>query len=393
MRIEAMKRYIVCSVACMVFSGTIFASAPQRVADSDYDWIDVATLDVGGRAALSEQEPFVRMVKSQRDVAPKFIQGMARESTGLSLRFRTTSRKLVFRYVTERRNWKDPLIPPSGLQSVSVWRQTKGSGEWEYICKNHPNVDGDNEYVIGWNPDSTGWLYFPMRSVVKTFSIGVEHGAKFETVGYPRPEKVVIYGTSIVHGGCVSSGGMMFTSFAGRRLGCEIVNLGFSGGGKMELHMADLIARIDASIRAIRSAICSSIFPPPEKPRFIISHPSRRPAKDVNIIPPDETHPPCTIDVPYITIFSGRGYPTVSNFAPCSTPIENVFTTERIGKNSHPVLSGFQPITYSLSPSTFGWFLHMYSHSPLPFVCLQTDMDCSPDGGINGSAQLRRSVT
>ena len=246
-----MKRYIVCSVACMVFSGTIFASAPQRVADSDYDWIDVATLDVGGRAALSEQEPFVRMVKSQRDVAPKSIQGMARESTGLSLRFRTTSRKLVFRYVTERRNWTDPLIPPSGLQSISVWRQTKGSEEWEYICKNHPNVDGDNEYATGWNPDSTGWLYFPMRSVVKTFSIGVEHGAKFETAGYPRPEKVVIYGTSIVHGGCVSSGGMMFTSFAGRRLGCEIINLGFSGGGKMELQMADLIAGIDASLYVV----------------------------------------------------------------------------------------------------------------------------------------------
>ncbi len=43
----------------------------------------------------------------------------------------------------------------------------------------------------------------------------------------------------------------MFTSFAGRRLGCEIINLGFSGGGKMELQMADLIAGIDASLYVV----------------------------------------------------------------------------------------------------------------------------------------------
>ena len=54
-----------------------------------------------------------------------------------------------------------------------------------------------------------------------------------------------------MHGGCVSSAGMMFTSFAGRRLGCEIVDLGFSGGGKMELQMADIIAETDASLYVV----------------------------------------------------------------------------------------------------------------------------------------------
>lgn len=63
-----MKRFVAWPVACVMLSGTIFASAPQRAADSDYDWIDVATLDVGGRAALSEQEPFVRMIKSRASV-------------------------------------------------------------------------------------------------------------------------------------------------------------------------------------------------------------------------------------------------------------------------------------------------------------------------------------
>ena len=68
---------------------------------------------------------------------------------------------------------------------------------------------------------------------------------------YARGEKVVVYGTSIVHGGCVSSAGMMFMSFLGRRLDCDVVNLGFSGGGRMELEMAELVSEIDADVYVI----------------------------------------------------------------------------------------------------------------------------------------------
>ena len=246
-----MKGFAVTAAICVMFSCAISAPVTKRVADSECDWIDVSTMDIGGRGFISREEPFVRLVKSQRDVAPGRIRGMSREATGLNFRFRTTSRRLVLRYVTEKKNWTDPLIPPSGLQGVSIWGRVRGGEEWEYVGKNHPSADGDSEYVVGWNPVRDGWLYLPMRSVVQKFLIGIDRGSKFETIGYPRPEKVVIYGTSIVHGGCVSSGGMMFTSFAGRRLGCDIINLGFSGGGKMELEMAEIISRIDASLYVI----------------------------------------------------------------------------------------------------------------------------------------------
>lgn len=225
-----------------------WAADPKRVADADYDWVDVSKLEIGGRGYVSSGEPFVRFPKKQREMAPEKIRRMSRESTGLNFKFRTTSRKLVFRYTIEKRSWTDPLIPPSGLQSISVWERRKGEKEWEFVRKNHPKQDGDNEYVLNWSPDSAGWLYLPMRSVVKKFSIGIERGTKFETVPYENPGKVVIYGTSIVHGGCVSSAGMMFTSFMGRRLDRDVVALGFSGGGRMEIEMADLLSEIEATI-------------------------------------------------------------------------------------------------------------------------------------------------
>ena len=236
---------------CWLAANIACGADAKCVSDACYEWIDVSKCEIGGRGFPSDAEPFVRLPKAQRDAVPKSIQSMSCESTGLNFRFKTTSGKLVFRYVVARRNWTDPLIPPSGLQSISLWERIEGGKEWEYVNKNHPSLDGTNEYVVGWRPKSTGWLYLPMRSVVKSFQIGIERGRRFETVPYAKPGKVVIYGTSIVHGGCVSSAGMMFTSFMGRRLDCDVVNLGFSGGGKMELQMADLISQIDASIYVI----------------------------------------------------------------------------------------------------------------------------------------------
>ena len=239
------------AASCLMASGTACHAASATVADADYDWIDVANLDIGGRGYRSCDEPFVRLPKIQRDVAPASLRSMACESTGLNLRFKTNSRKIVFRYVTAKKLWTDPLVPPSGLQSVSLWERRENVKGWEYVGKNHPDSNGTNEYVVGWRPKSVGLLYFPMRSVVKEFKVGVERGCVFETVPYTNPGKVVVYGTSIVHGGCVSSAGMMFTSFMGRRLDRDVVNLGFSGAGKMELQMADVVSGVDAAIYVI----------------------------------------------------------------------------------------------------------------------------------------------
>lgn len=242
---------LLAGASCWLAISVACGADAKCVSDANCEWIDVSKLDIGGRGFPSGEEPFVRLPKTQRDAAPKSIRSMSCESTGLNFRFKTTSGKLVFRYAVARRNWTDPLIPPSGLQSISLWERREGGKDWEYVGKNHPSLDGTNEYVVGWRPQSTGWLYLPMRAVVKSFQVGIERGRRFETVPYANPGKVVVYGTSIVHGGCVSSAGMMFTSFMGRRLDRDVVALGFSGWGKMELEMAALLSEIDASIYVI----------------------------------------------------------------------------------------------------------------------------------------------
>jgi lysophospholipase L1-like esterase len=62
----------------------------------------------------------------------------------------------------------------------------------------------------------------------------------------PRTTRpIVFYGTSITQGGCASRAGMAHAAILGRHLDREVINLGFSGSGKMEPVLADLLCELD----------------------------------------------------------------------------------------------------------------------------------------------------
>ena len=238
------------AVALAVAVVGIAAKAAENTAQrtpEDFDWIDCRTLKIEGRGFDAKDEPYVRVPKRFVGKVPAPITGMGRHATGLNFRFRTTSRKLVFRWKIAPAPWADPLICPSGLQSVALWGKKDGE-DWQFVSKAHPKKEGDNELRCGWDVSRLGLVYLPMRAEVKSLEVGIEKGKTFEVVERNPSDRIVHYGTSIVHGGCVSQPGMMFTSFMGRILDREVVNLGFSGAGKMEPEMADLLAEIDAAL-------------------------------------------------------------------------------------------------------------------------------------------------
>jgi lysophospholipase L1-like esterase len=63
----------------------------------------------------------------------------------------------------------------------------------------------------------------------------------------PSAKPLVFYGSSIAQGGCASRPGMAYPAILGRRLDRATVNLGFSGCGKLEPPMADLLAELDSA--------------------------------------------------------------------------------------------------------------------------------------------------
>jgi hypothetical protein len=86
---------------------------------------------------------------------------------------------------------------------------------------------------------------------VDSVEVGLPEGAELREAP-PRAaanaKPICFYGTSIVHGGCASRPGMAHPAILGRRLDRPVINLGFSGSGKMELELAQLLGELDVAV-------------------------------------------------------------------------------------------------------------------------------------------------
>lgn len=91
-------------------------------------------------------------------------------------------------------------------------------------------------------------IYLPLYAPLKKLEIGLDAVAVVEPPTPCRlPGPLVVYGTSITQGGCASTAGGDFVSTVGRRLNLDVINLGFSGNGRGEPELAELLAEIDAA--------------------------------------------------------------------------------------------------------------------------------------------------
>ena len=93
-------------------------------------------------------------------------------------------------------------------------------------------------------------LNLPLYNGVSSVEIGLPKDAELWKIGEKDDDckPIVYYGTSITQGGCASRPGMSAASILSRRLNKTIINLGFSGNGKMEVELATLLGEIDASM-------------------------------------------------------------------------------------------------------------------------------------------------
>ncbi|MBL8897288.1 MAG: hypothetical protein JNM84_06660, partial [Planctomycetes bacterium] len=94
-------------------------------------------------------------------------------------------------------------------------------------------------------------LYLPLYNGVEKLELGVPAGAELEELPPPSAKPIAIYGTSIAHGACASRPGMAWTAILGRELAREVVNLGFSGNGRMEPEVGRFLAELDPAVFVI----------------------------------------------------------------------------------------------------------------------------------------------
>ena len=230
------------------------AESPDGV--GDWLWLDGLDLPLEGRAYGSPDEaetPYDRLPMARRSVIPGGVWHHQKNTAGMCFRFRTDSRRIRIYWKPRFEDLDMWHMPSTGVSGVDVYQFDAETG-WRYVKPPYPAPPKFEGAAYTWEnvaPDAPTMVYLPLYNGISDFRLGVEPGSHVHPLpprasGIVKP--VVFYGTSTTQGGCVSRPGFCLTSVAGRMLDAPVVNLGFSGSGKMEREMIDVIADVEASV-------------------------------------------------------------------------------------------------------------------------------------------------
>lgn len=189
-----------------------------------------------------------RLPADMEDDVRKPVWSLSKDNAGEYIDFQTEANEVVVRYqVTQGLEMRH--MPATGVSGVDLYAKNK-KGEWEWAPGKYQFKDTITYTFRTLNNegDKTFRLYLPLYNEVSWLEVGVKEpeGVTFVPVGGEKP--IVVYGTSIAQGACASRPGLAWTSILGRNLEMPVINLGFSGNGRLEKPLIDVIGEVDARL-------------------------------------------------------------------------------------------------------------------------------------------------
>ena len=208
--------------------------------DHDFFLIEGTTLTDSEKENLYDRLP-----SSYKGKVRDAVWSLSKSSAGISVRFLSNS-------TTIRVKWellndaKMNHMAETGIKGIDLY--FRNNGKWQYLNTARP-AGKVNDYLLISNMDPVMReyrLYLPLYDGVTELEIGIDSLSSILKPERTNNKPIVFYGTSITQGGCASRPGMVHTSIISRKLDVECINFGFSGNGRMEKPLAELISGIDA---------------------------------------------------------------------------------------------------------------------------------------------------
>ena len=209
---------------------------------------DATAFPLYGQISDDVHTRYERLPAQLIDTTRRDIRNLGRKSAGMYLRFRsnTTSVRIKWTAYYDREQNHMTDVGTRGLDLYALV-----DGQWMAVAPARPTRKGANDWTVIRNmtPDFREFmLYLPLYDGLKALEIGVDEGSVLEqpAVDSPSTEKpIVMYGSSILQGGCASRPGMAYTNIIGRRFDREVYNLGFSGNARLDMEIAHLMASVE----------------------------------------------------------------------------------------------------------------------------------------------------
>ena len=208
---------------------------------------------VHGQAWSNELKGFYhRLPQRAESKVRKPIWDLSTNSAGLSVVFRTNATDIQVRYQING-DFSMPHMPATGKSGVDLYA-TDGNGRQRWCAARYAFGDtirynySNISYVTNPEYGYEYQLFLPPYSELKWLEIGVPEGSDFSFQPVSQEKPIVIYGTSIAQGACASRPGMIWGNIINRKLQHPVINLGFSGNGRLESELFDLLTEIDAKL-------------------------------------------------------------------------------------------------------------------------------------------------
>ncbi|HWI90763.1 MAG TPA: SGNH/GDSL hydrolase family protein [Flavisolibacter sp.] len=228
-----------------IISQTVFSQSKEY---QYYNPANDPSIVMEGQAWPDEVKDFYDRLpaRAEKNVR-KPVWDLSKNSAGLQLRFVTDASEIIVKY-TVAGNLQMPHMPATGVSGVDLYsKDEKNNWLWaagkfsfgDTIVYRFNNLSPvKREYV----------LYLPLYNTVKWMQIDVPKENAFSPKPARKEKPIVIYGTSIAQGACASRPGLAWTNILDRRLNMSVINLGFSGNGRLEPALIDPLTEIDARV-------------------------------------------------------------------------------------------------------------------------------------------------
>jgi len=228
-------------------------SLAQQGTDGATLWFDVEHLGVEGKGFDDTKSYYDHLPERAQGVVRDAVWSLSRNSAGICVRFETDATTIHARWTLLSGHLALPHMAGVGVSGLDLYVRAE-DGRWRWLGAGRPVKFPTNtaQLVTGIPKGQREYLlYLPLYNGVSQVEIGIPQG---NSIAKPEPRKaghekpIVFYGTSITQGACATRPGMVYTSILGRRFDRPVINLGFSGNGRSEIEVAELIAEIDAAV-------------------------------------------------------------------------------------------------------------------------------------------------
>ena len=220
--------------------------------EEDTAWYNAADWGVEGKGWQETTRYYDRLPAKAEGVVRDPVWSLSRHSAGMCVRFETDASEISVRYTLSSGSLALSHMPATGVSGADLYAQAE-DGHWGWVGVSRPNAkEVTAKLATGLLPGHRAYMiYLPLYNGVESLEIGVAAQAAFKPLA-PRTKKpLVYYGTSIAHGACASRPGMSFSAILGRWLDRPVINLAFSGNGRMDPEVGDLLVELDPAVYVI----------------------------------------------------------------------------------------------------------------------------------------------